>query len=62
MDAYRLRKADDAGPLGLVNILNDAKNIVLVEWPENIAGALPRGTKKIIFKHGRKENERIIRY
>ena len=62
MDAYRLRKADDAGPLGFDAILKDPQNIVLVEWPENITGALPRGTKNIRFTYGKKENERVIRY
>jgi tRNA threonylcarbamoyladenosine biosynthesis protein TsaE len=61
MDAYRLRTPKDVGPLGFKKILADPKNIVLIEWPENIKGALPRGTKRIVFKHGQKENERLIK-
>jgi tRNA threonylcarbamoyladenosine biosynthesis protein TsaE len=60
MDAYRLRKPEDVSQLGFEKILADPKNIVLVEWPENIKGALPRGTRKVIFKYGEKENERVV--
>jgi tRNA threonylcarbamoyladenosine biosynthesis protein TsaE len=61
MDAYRLRKSGDVAPLGLKKLLGDPKNIILIEWPENIKGALPRGTKRITFAYGKKENERIIK-
>jgi tRNA threonylcarbamoyladenosine biosynthesis protein TsaE len=61
MDAYRLRKPEDVSPLGLKELLRDPKNIILIEWPENIKGVLPRGTKKIDFKYGKKENERIVK-
>ena len=61
MDAYRLRKSEDVTPLGFQKLLIDPKNIILIEWPENIKGALPRGTKKIEFRYGKKESERIIK-
>ena len=61
MDAYRLRKADDVGPLGFKELLADPRNLLLIEWPENIKGALPRGAKAIIFQYGRRENERLIK-
>lgn len=54
MDAYRLRKTEDVNPLGFEKLLGDPKNILLVEWPENINGALPKNTKKIVFKYGKK--------
>ncbi len=60
MDAYRLRKPDDVTLLGFEKILADPRSILLVEWPENIKGALPKGAVKIKFKYGKKENERII--
>ena len=43
-------------------ILADPKNIILVEWPEKIRGVFPRGTTKVDFIHGKKENERTIKY
>jgi tRNA threonylcarbamoyladenosine biosynthesis protein TsaE len=61
MDAYRLRKPEDVSSLGFKEILADRQNIILIEWPENIKGALPRRTRRIQFKYGKKENERIIK-
>jgi tRNA threonylcarbamoyladenosine biosynthesis protein TsaE len=60
-DAYRLKKEEDMDVLGFGKILADPKNIILIEWPEKIQGALPRGTMRLDFIHGKKENERIIK-
>jgi tRNA threonylcarbamoyladenosine biosynthesis protein TsaE len=60
MDAYRLRKPEDVTTLGFEKILGDPQNVLLVEWPENIKGALPRSAVKIKFQYGKKENERKI--
>jgi tRNA threonylcarbamoyladenosine biosynthesis protein TsaE len=60
-DAYRLKKAEDVAVLEFENILSDPRNIVLVEWPEKIKGALPRDTVRLVFIHGKIENERIIK-
>ena len=59
-DAYRLRREEDAAILGFDAILADPRNVVLVEWPENIAGVLPRDAWRIGFAYGTKESERII--
>jgi len=61
-DAYRLKKAEDMEVLEFGKILMDPKNIILVEWPEKIQGALPRETVRLDFIHGKKENERVIKY
>ncbi|MFH1193207.1 MAG: tRNA (adenosine(37)-N6)-threonylcarbamoyltransferase complex ATPase subunit type 1 TsaE [Candidatus Jorgensenbacteria bacterium] len=60
MDAYRIRKISELAPLGFKKILADPKNIVLVEWAENIKKSLPRNTIYIRFGHGKKRNERKI--
>ena len=60
-DAYRLKTEEDAEVLEFGKIMFDPKNIVLVEWPEKIKGVLPRGTMRLDFVHGKKENERIIK-
>jgi tRNA threonylcarbamoyladenosine biosynthesis protein TsaE len=62
VDAYRLRKPEDVTPLGFEKILADPQCIVLVEWPENINGALPKNCVKIKFTYGKKENERKISF
>jgi tRNA threonylcarbamoyladenosine biosynthesis protein TsaE len=60
-DAYRLKKAEDIAVLEFEKILSNPKNIVLIEWPEKIEEALPRGTMRLDFIHGKKENERVIK-
>lgn len=61
VDAYRLKSVKEAALLGLKGIVNDPKNIVLIEWPEKIKSLLPKKTIWLEFQHGRKENERIIK-
>ncbi len=61
LDAYRLHHRSETEVLGLADILRDPKNIVLIEWAENIKGTLPKNSIAIHFEHRKKENERIIR-
>lgn len=60
IDAYRLRKAQHLSVLGIEEILNEPRNVVLVEWPEKAKGFLPKKTIWIKFRHGKRENERTI--
>ena len=61
IDAYRIKHPRELAPLGLKEIMNDSKNIVLIEWAENIKKILPRrGVTWIIFKHYRKETDRLM--
>jgi tRNA threonylcarbamoyladenosine biosynthesis protein TsaE len=60
-DAYRLKKEEDVEALEFGKIMSDPKNIILVEWPEKIQGIFPRGTVRLDFLHGKKENERVIK-
>lgn len=60
-DCYRIKKADELKILGIKEILENPKNIVLIEWPEMIKNILPKSIGKIEFKHGEKENERLIK-
>lgn len=41
IDVYRLEKGDDLAPLGFNELMQDAGNLILLEWPEKVAGALP---------------------
>jgi tRNA threonylcarbamoyladenosine biosynthesis protein TsaE len=61
VDAYRLKKDEDAAVLGLDHLLAAAENIVLVEWPERIRGVLPKRAIRVRFAYGNSENERIIK-
>ena len=46
VDAYRLRRAADAADLGLDDMLAEP-SVVLIEWPERLAEALPPVTHRI---------------
>jgi len=41
IDAYRLEKGADLTALGFDELLQDAGNLILLEWPEKVADALP---------------------
>jgi len=60
IDAYRLKKPEHLAALELDVILNEPRNIVLIEWPEQAKKFLPKNTVWINFKYGKKETERTI--
>ena len=60
MDAYRIKNPRELSALGFKEMINDPKNIVLIEWADKIRRALPKGTHWLKFSHGEKKNERII--
>jgi tRNA A37 threonylcarbamoyladenosine biosynthesis protein TsaE len=60
IDAYRLKRAEQLAPLAFDAMLADPKNLLLVEWGEQIKSALPKNTQWLQFHHGKKENERTI--
>jgi tRNA threonylcarbamoyladenosine biosynthesis protein TsaE len=49
IDAYRLEKGSELAPLGFDELMQDTGNLVLLEWPEKVADALPEPTAKISF-------------
>ena len=60
IDAYRLKKPEQFGVLGLDEILKDPRNIVLIEWPEQAGKLIPKNATWITFNYGKKEHERTI--
>lgn len=54
VDAYRLTSASDADHLGLDEYLDNGWALV-VEWPENIEGALPEGGPAVHLEHAGEE-------
>lgn len=61
IDCYRTKKSKELLDLGLKEILNNPKNIVLIEWSERIKKILPKENLVWIkFEHGGKENIRKI--
>ncbi|TSC70605.1 MAG: hypothetical protein G01um101449_316 [Parcubacteria group bacterium Gr01-1014_49] len=47
IDAYRLEKGADLAPLGFDELMQDAGNLILLEWPEKVADALPTPSVRI---------------
>lgn len=50
IDAYRLENKKELSALNWDEIIQDPTALVLIEWPECVKGALPRGAQKISFK------------
>lgn len=40
IDAYRLEQGSDLAPLGFDELMQDAENLILLEWPEKVSDAL----------------------
>ncbi len=47
IDAYRLEKGADLAALGFDELMQDAGNLILLEWPERVVDALPDPAVKI---------------
>ena len=59
-DCYRIKDPKEILNLGFAQIVNDCKNIVVIEWAEKIKKILPKNAVWLKFKYGKKKNERII--
>lgn len=60
VDCYRLERPEELERLGFKDILNNPKNIVVVEWADKVRRLLPKDALWIRFEHGKEENERRI--
>lgn len=61
IDAYRLEKGSDLAALGFEKIMNDSENLVLLEWPEKVADALPAPVARISIVV-QQDGSRILSY
>lgn len=41
IDAYRLERGAELAPLGFDELMRSSRNLVMLEWPEKVADALP---------------------
>lgn len=48
-DCYRLEGNQSKDVLGIKEIFSDSKNVVFIEWPENIKKFVPKNTIKVSF-------------
>jgi tRNA threonylcarbamoyladenosine biosynthesis protein TsaE len=51
IDAYRLGSAEDLPAIGWGELVVDPGNLVVVEWPERVAAAIPAEAFPIAFAH-----------
>ncbi|PIR84163.1 tRNA (adenosine(37)-N6)-threonylcarbamoyltransferase complex ATPase subunit type 1 TsaE [Candidatus Kaiserbacteria bacterium CG10_big_fil_rev_8_21_14_0_10_51_14] len=49
IDAYRLKGAHELEHLGWEELLKDSGNLIVLEWPERVAEAIPEGAIRITF-------------
>ena len=58
-DTYRVSGWDDLYSTGFFDYL-DTDNVLVIEWSENIDGALPENTIYVHMEKGETETERIV--
>jgi len=49
IDAYRLETGSDLAALGFDELLQDPGNLIMLEWPENVAEALPAPAVRVML-------------
>lgn len=59
MDAYRLKGEKHLKVLGWDELISDPNNLIMIEWPEMIPGAIPESAQRIAFSYSG-EDEREI--
>jgi tRNA threonylcarbamoyladenosine biosynthesis protein TsaE len=59
VDLYRIQDEKEIEGLGLIEIMNDPKNIVAIEWPEKIASFLPKKKIDINFQYINENTRKI---
>lgn len=50
-DMYRLESAEEIEKLGWSELITDPKNLICIEWPEKITGAIPENALCVTIKH-----------
>jgi tRNA threonylcarbamoyladenosine biosynthesis protein TsaE len=51
IDAYRLENGAEIEKLGWADIISDPKNLILVEWPEQVQEVMPKEHLQIHIHH-----------
>jgi len=59
VDAYRISE-DDLDNLGWEELIQDQKNIIIIEWPERIRGKIPMEAKWIKFEWVDQDKRKMI--
>lgn len=59
VDLYRLGSEKEIEDIGLVELMQNRENVVVIEWPERLGSLLPKHAWQLYFKT-KGENEREI--
>ena len=59
-DCYRVNDPEEMLPLGFKEIISNPENIVAIEWPEKIAGLLPKNVVPTTFSHMSEQRREIL--
>jgi len=51
IDAYRLKNEKELEKLGWKDLISNPKNLIFVEWPENVKKAMPKKHHKVLISH-----------
>lgn len=58
IDSYRIEKSEELLHLGWNEIISDPKNLILIEWPEQVSDIMPEHIQ-IKFSHTAEEEREI---
>jgi tRNA threonylcarbamoyladenosine biosynthesis protein TsaE len=50
IDAYRLKSGEELKTLGWEEVSKNPKNIIFIEWPDNVKDVLPDDKQEMYFK------------
>jgi len=59
IDAYRLEHSNELEVLGFQELLQDPQNLIVIEWPENVAAILPENKTTITLEVADTESRNI---
>jgi tRNA threonylcarbamoyladenosine biosynthesis protein TsaE len=60
VDLYRIESEHDIEGLGLLELINDSQNMVVIEWPDKIAHLLPENGIDIFFEYLEDDKRKIV--
>ena len=60
IDCYRLNSPQELLEIGFKDYLTRQDTVIIIEWADKVKNILPPNTQWLNFKHGKKENERVI--
>lgn len=60
IDAYQLKSGDEIKKLGWNEMIADPQNLIFIEWPENVADAIPKDAIKISFEFVHEKTRKIF--